>query len=49
MMDINNNFVTDRRREKRKIKCVMIDETMITTVVPIRYVYLLDLSIYYRR
>jgi transposase-like protein len=30
MMDINNNFVTDRRREKRKIKCVMIDETMIT-------------------
>jgi transposase-like protein len=30
-MDINNNFViTDRRREKRKIKCVMIDETMIT-------------------
>jgi len=29
-MDINNNLVTDRRREKRKIKCVMIDETMIT-------------------
>jgi hypothetical protein len=30
MMDINNNLVTDRRKEKRKIKCVMIDETMIT-------------------
>jgi transposase-like protein len=30
-MDINNNFViTDRRREKKRIKCVMIDETMIT-------------------
>jgi transposase-like protein len=29
-MDISNNLVIDRRREKRKIKCVMIDETMIT-------------------
>jgi hypothetical protein len=27
-MDINN-FVTDRRKEKKRIKCVMIDETMI--------------------
>jgi transposase-like protein len=30
MMDISNNLVIDRRKEKRKIKCVMIDETMIT-------------------
>jgi len=29
-MDINNNLVIDRRREKKRIKCVMIDETMIT-------------------
>jgi putative transposase len=29
-MDISNNLVIDRRKEKRKIKCVMIDETMIT-------------------
>ena len=29
-MDINNNLVTDRRKEKKRIKCVMIDETMIT-------------------
>ena len=28
-MDISN-FVVDRRREKRRIKCIMIDETMIT-------------------
>jgi len=28
-MDINN-FVRDRRREKRKIRCIMIDESMIT-------------------
>jgi CobQ-like glutamine amidotransferase family enzyme len=25
-MDINNNLVIDRRKEKRKIKCVMIDK-----------------------
>jgi transposase-like protein len=29
-MDINNNLVIDRRGEKKRIKCVMIDETMIT-------------------
>ena len=28
-MDISN-FVVDRRREKSKIKCIMIDESMIT-------------------
>ncbi len=30
-MDIYNNFVIiDRRREKKRIRCIMIDETMIT-------------------
>jgi transposase-like protein len=30
-MDINNNLVIDRRREKKRIRCIMIiDETMIT-------------------
>jgi len=28
-MDISN-FVVDRRREKSKVRCIMIDETMIT-------------------
>jgi len=26
MMDINNNLVIDRRKEKKRIKCVMIDK-----------------------
>jgi len=25
-MDINNNLVIDRRKEKKRIKCVMIDK-----------------------
>jgi transposase-like protein len=30
-MDINNNLVIDRRKEKKRIRCIMIiDETMIT-------------------
>ena len=29
-MDINNNLVIDRKKEKKRIRCIMIDETMIT-------------------
>jgi hypothetical protein len=30
-MDINNNkVIIDRRKEKKRVKCIMIDETMIT-------------------
>jgi hypothetical protein len=28
-MDINNNKVIDRRKEKKRIKCIMIDEILI--------------------
>jgi hypothetical protein len=49
-MDINN-FIADRRREKKRIRCIMIDYTMITIkgrilVMVILYMNLIQISIY---
>ncbi len=49
-MDINN-FIADRRREKKRIRCIMIDYTIITIkgrilVMVILYMNLIQISIY---